>query len=104
MDLHFYFRSVLNWMPDRMQQQYCKYYRKCELFADEVISAIAKDHDMASAQVILRWNLQKGVCVIPGSSSPEHIRENISLFDFALTDEEMESIAAINKNEKHDWY
>ena len=75
-----------------------------ELFTDKVISAIAEDHDVTSAQVILRWNLQKGVCVIPGSSNPEHIRENIYIFDFVLTDEEMESIATLNKNEKHDWY
>ena len=75
-----------------------------ELFTDKVISAIAEDHDVTSAQVILRWNLQKGVCVIPGSSNPEHIRENIYIFFFFLTDEEMESIATLNKNEKHDWY
>ena len=56
------------------------------------------------AQVILRWNLQKGVVVIPGSSNPEHIRENISLFDFELTREEMEQINALDRGEKHDWY
>lgn len=69
-----------------------------------VLGEIAATHGKSVAQVILRWNLQKGVCVIPGSGNPEHIRENISIFDFALTDEEMESIAALNKNEKHDWY
>ncbi len=40
--------------------------------------------------MILRWNLQKGVVVIPGSSNPEHIKENTELFDFELTNEEME--------------
>lgn len=65
---------------------------------------IAATHGKSVAQVILQWNLQKGVCVIPGSSNPAHIRENISIFDFVLTDEEMESIATLNKNEKHDWY
>lgn len=69
-----------------------------------VLREIAATHEKSVAQVILRWNLQKGVCVIPGSSNPEHIRENISIFDFVLTDEEMESIATLNKNEKHDWY
>lgn len=69
-----------------------------------VLREIAENHGKSVAQVILRWNLQKGVCVIPGSSNPEHIRENISIFDFVLTDEEMESIATLNKNEKHDWY
>lgn len=75
-----------------------------ELLGDETISAIAKTHGVTSAQVILRWNLQKGVIVIPGSSNPEHIRENLDLFGFELTDEEMKQINALDRNEKHDWY
>ena len=54
---------------------------------------IAEAHGVTSAQVILRWNLQKGVVVIPGSGNPEHIRENIALFDFELSAEEMKRIA-----------
>ena len=54
--------------------------------------------------MILRWNLQRGVVVIPGSSNPNHIRENLDLFDFELTDEEMAQIAALERGEKHDWY
>lgn len=75
-----------------------------ELLGDEVISAIADVHGVSSAQVILRWNLQKGVVVIPGSSNPDHIRENTELYHFSLTDEEMERINALDRNEKHDWY
>ncbi|MCD8084135.1 MAG: aldo/keto reductase [Clostridiales bacterium] len=75
-----------------------------ELLGDETISAIAEAHGVSSAQVILRWNLQKGVVVIPGSSNPDHIRENLDLFGFELTDEEMEQINALDRNEKHDWY
>lgn len=75
-----------------------------ELLGDEVISEIAEVHGVTSAQVILRWNLQKGVVVIPGSGNPEHIRENIALFDFELSAEEMKRIAALDKREKHDWY
>ena len=75
-----------------------------ELLGDEVISGIAKAHGVSSAQVILRWNLQKGVVVIPGSSNPDHIKENTKLYDFALTDEEMAKINALDRNEKHDWY
>ena len=75
-----------------------------ELPGDEVISDIAKAHGVSSAQVILRWNLQKGVVVIPGSSNPDHIKENTELYDFALTDEEMAQINALDWNEKHDWY
>ena len=75
-----------------------------ELLSDTVISEIAAAHGVSSAQVILRWNLQKGVVVIPGSSNPDHIKENTELYDFELTDEEMEKINALDRNEKHDWY
>ncbi len=75
-----------------------------ELLGDETISAIAKAHGKSPAQVILRWNLQKGVVVIPGSSNPAHIQENTEIYDFELTDEEMEKINALDRNEKHDWY
>lgn len=70
----------------------------------EVISDIAAAHGKSSAQVILRWNLQKGVVVIPGSSNPDHIQENTELFDFELTEDEMERIGALDRGEKHDWY
>lgn len=70
----------------------------------KVIFEIAAAHNRSCAQVILRWNLQKGVVVIPGSGNEDHIRENISIFDFELTNEEMKRIAALNRDEKHDWY
>lgn len=75
-----------------------------ELLGDPVISEIAAAHGKSSAQVILRWNLQKGVVVIPGSSNPDHIKENTELFDFTLTEEEMSLINALDRGEKHDWY
>ena len=75
-----------------------------QLLGNEVISEIAAAHRKSSAQVILRWNLQKGVVVIPGSSNPDHIQENTELFDFELTEEEMERIGALDRGEKHDWY
>lgn len=75
-----------------------------EMLGDETISAIAENHGITSAQVILRWNLQRGVVVIPGSSNPDHIRENLDIFGFELTEEEMSQIASLNRDEKHDWY
>lgn len=74
------------------------------LLGDETISRIAAAHGKSPAQVILRWDLQRGVVVIPGSSNPDHFKENISIFDFSLTDEEMAQIALLDRNEKHDWY
>lgn len=74
------------------------------LFSDSVLGEIAATHNKSVAQIILRWQLQRGIVVIPGSSNPAHIKENISVFDFSLTEKEMERIAELNRNEKHDWY
>ena len=71
---------------------------------NKVIGEIAERHGKSPAQVILRWDLQNGVAVIPGSGNAEHIRENISIFDFELTADEMKEIGKLNRNEKHDWY
>lgn len=75
-----------------------------ELLGDSVISEIAGAHGVSFAQVILRWNLQKGVAVIPGSSNPDHIRENTELYHFSLTKDEIARIDALDRGEKHDWY
>ncbi|MDE5765226.1 MAG: aldo/keto reductase [Ruminococcus sp.] len=75
-----------------------------ELLRDETINAIARKHNVSAAQVILRWNLQRNVIVIPGSSNPDHIKENLNLFGFNLSNEEMKQIEALNRDEKHDWY
>ena len=75
-----------------------------ELLNDETITSIAGAHGVTAAQVILRWDLQHGIVVIPGSSNPDHIRENLDLFGFELTAEEMDRIAALDRGEKHDWY
>ncbi len=75
-----------------------------ELLSDKTIAKIAKAHGKSVAQVILRWNLQKGVVVIPGSSNPAHIQENTEIYDFTLSKKEMKQINKLNRDEKHDWY
>ena len=75
-----------------------------ELLGNETIQSIAQVHGVSAAQVILRWDLQRGIVVIPGSSNPDHIKENLDLFGFELTQEEMEAIQSLDRNEKHDWY
>ena len=75
-----------------------------ELLNDPVLLRFARAHGKSVAQIMLRWNVQNGVIVIPGSSNPAHIEENISIFDFELSGEDMRAIAALNRNEKHDWY
>lgn len=75
-----------------------------ELLNNEVIVKIAENHNVSSAQVILRWDMQNGVVAIPGSSNPIHQLENISIFEFELSDEEMQQMASLERFEKHDWY
>ena len=73
-------------------------------FNNEVLSRIGKAHGKSVAQTALRFLLQRGVVIIPKSSHKERMAENIDIFDFALTDQEMAEIAALNRDEKHDWY
>lgn len=75
-----------------------------DLLNNEVLLEIAKNHNVSVAQVILRWNLQRGVVVIPGSSNSSHIKENTEIYHFELTDDEMNKIKELDRNEKHDWY
>ena len=75
-----------------------------ELMNDETLINIGKKYNKSLAQVILRWNLQRGTIVIPGSSNNEHIIEDNNIYDFKLSDEDMQNIANLNRNEKHDWY
>ena len=75
-----------------------------ELMNDETLINIGKKYNKSLAQVILRWNLQRGTIVIPGSSNNEHIIEDNNIYDFELSDEDMQNIANLNRNEKHDWY
>ena len=71
---------------------------------DEVLSAIAEAHGKSVVQIILRWHMQEGLCAVPGSTNPDHIKENIEIFDFELSDEEMEQIRAIDKGESGRYY
>jgi diketogulonate reductase-like aldo/keto reductase len=69
--------------------------RQQSLFDNEVILEIAKAHNKTAPQVILRWHVQTGGIAIPGSRNPDHILENITIFDFELTDEELMRLAAL---------
>lgn len=71
-----------------------------EFFTNESIMRIAQAHSKTPAQVILRWHIQAGYIVIPGSKNPEHIRENIDVFDFALNDDEMRIMSELNQNRR----
>lgn len=70
------------------------------LLKDPTIMEIAKAHGKTAAQVILRWHIQEGFSVIPGASNPDYIKENIDIFDFTLTDDEMAEMRGLNKERR----
>ena len=74
------------------------------LFNDNTISSIAEAHGKTSAQVILRWHLQAGNIAIPGSSNEAHIQENFEIFDFELSEEEMQRMTDIDKDQRFAGY
>ena len=65
----------------------------------DTANAYAQKYNKSNAQIILRWHIQMGYIVIPGARSENHIKENINIFDFKLTNEEMAEISKLNKNE-----
>jgi diketogulonate reductase-like aldo/keto reductase len=69
-----------------------------KLMGEEVFTRLAHTYGKSNTQIVLRWHLQSGHIVIPRSTNPAHMRENIDLFDFHLTDAEMNQIAALDKN------
>lgn len=69
------------------------------LFQDPTLAAIGRKYGKTVAQVVLRWHLQRGVVVIPKSTHKERMQENLDVFDFALTDEEMVVIAGLDKKQ-----
>jgi 2,5-diketo-D-gluconate reductase A len=71
-----------------------------ELLEDETIATIAAHYERTPAQVILRWHLQLGNVVIPKSATPERIRENFELFDFALSEDDMAAIERLDSGER----
>jgi D-xylose reductase len=64
------------------------------------VKKAATAHGRTPAQVVLRWGVQRGNAIIPKTSKPERMRENLALFDFELTDEEMQAICALNMNRR----
>lgn len=68
---------------------------------EPIFLELAKKYGRSPQQIILKWHVQSGFCVIPGSKTPSHIEENINLFDFDLTDEEMEAISKLDKKKRY---
>ena len=68
---------------------------------EPVFKALAEKYGKSAPQIILRWHIQSGNVVIPGSKNPDHIRDNFDIFDFALTEEEMAEIAKVDKGVRY---
>lgn len=70
---------------------------KFDIFSNPILSKIAQKHGKTVAQIILRWNIQRGVIVIPKSTKKARMEENFAIWDFALDAEDMKSIAALDR-------
>lgn len=75
-------------------------YRGEEVFSEAIIQDIAKRHHKTAAQIILRWHIQEGSIVIPKSVTPKRITENFDIFDFQLSDDDMEMISSLDQHKR----
>ena len=71
------------------------------LIQEPLFTELGNKYGKSNAQIILRWHIQAGNIVIPGSKNPAHIKDNFNLFDFALTDDEMAKITALDKQKRY---
>ncbi len=71
------------------------------LINEPIFAELGKKYGKTPAQIILRWHTQMGFVVIPGSKNEDHIRDNLNILDFKLSDEEMAEIAKLDKNERY---
>ena len=71
------------------------------LLNEPIFAKLSKKYGKSAAQIILRWHIQDGNIVIPGSKNPNHIKANLDLFDFVLTDAEMTRIAALDQGRRY---
>lgn len=75
-------------------------FMNAQILDDETLNAIGKEVNKSAAQVIIRWNIQHGVIVIPKSVTSSRIEENINVFDFELSNEQMQRIDNLNKDKR----
>ena len=68
------------------------------LFTNEKLISISKKYNKYPTQIILKWNIQQGRCVIPKTANPERLKDNFNIFDFMISDEDLNIIDSINEN------
>ena len=94
-------RTTLDRYGIRLMSWYPLGHGDKSLINEPVFARLAAKYGKRPAQIILRWHTQMGFTVIPGSRNVSHIRENLNVLDFTLTDEELEEIAMLDKGERY---
>lgn len=105
-EVHPYFREkelkeFLEKEEIKIQAWYPLGHGDSALLEEAALVELGKKYQKSTAQIILRWHIQDGNIVIPGSKNPEHIKDNFDLFDFKLTDAEMDKIRGLDKNKRY---
>lgn len=94
-------RTYLNTIDAKLMAWYPLGHGDVSLIHEPIFAELAQKYHKSNPQIILRWHLQMGNIVIPGSKDPEHIRTNQDIFDFDLNNEEMKKIAILDKNTRY---
>ena len=94
-------RSTLEKYGIRLMSWYPLGHGDTSLINEPVFAKLGEKYGKTPAQVILRWHTQMGFAVIPGSRNVDHIRDNLNIFDFDLTYEEMKEITKLDKNQRY---
>ena len=94
-------RKTLDKYHIRLMSWYPLGHGDQSLINEPVFAKLGKKYGKTPAQVILRWHTQMGFVVIPGSKNVDHIRDNLDIFDFKLTNDEMVEIAKLDKGERY---
>ena len=94
-------RKALDRCGIRLMSWYPLGHGDKSLLREPVFAALGKKYGKTPAQVILRWHTQMGFSVIPGSRNVDHIRDNLDILDFTLTDGEMAEIAALDRGARY---
>ena len=94
-------RKTLDKYDIRLMSWYPLGHGDKSLINEPVFAELGEKYGKTSAQVILRWHTQMGFAVIPGSRNVDHIRDNLNILDFELTDEEMKEIAKLDKDQRY---
>lgn len=94
-------RKTLDRYGIRLMSWYPLGHGDKSLIEEPIFAELGKKYGKSSAQIILRWHTQMGFAVIPGSKNVDHIKDNLNILDFTLTDEEMAEIAKLDKGERY---